>query len=230
MYKEKDKDCLAPENNSKYCFLKVANAFLLLANVLLIILGFYYLPSKSDNTYFSVIIAVLGVLVTVLITWQIWQTIESRHSIEKFKRSVRDSLSSMDDKLNSMDNRIKQIEEHLNSSENNARAAHELSIGYQKYREGFYDDAIKAFAAGLEIQYATSAPRYVRKFMGALFQFKNDNVNIQFSKETKLMVIRSLSLYKTKKADALLNYFVAIEPQYTPAPQQDDLDDNSDAT
>lgn len=91
MSEDKDNDCLDPENNSKCCFFKVANAFLLLANMLLIILGFHYLPTclSEDSGYFSVIVAVLGILITVLITWQIWQTIVSREEIQEARDAVK---------------------------------------------------------------------------------------------------------------------------------------------
>lgn len=78
-----DKDCIGPENNSEYCFFKVANAFLLLANSLLIFLGFYYLSSKEDNSYFSMIVAVLSVLVTVLLGWQIWKSVALEKAIRR---------------------------------------------------------------------------------------------------------------------------------------------------
>lgn len=90
-----DKGCLDPENKDKCCFFKVANAFLLLANMLLLIVGFYYLPSKNDNSYFSVIVAVLAILVTVLITWQIYRTIEWEKrikEIEENNNSIQKSL------------------------------------------------------------------------------------------------------------------------------------------
>lgn len=91
MNEDKDKDCLDPENNSKYCFFKVANAFLLLANLLLIILGFHYMPTRlsEDSSYFSVIVAVLGILVTFLVTWQIGQTLVSREEIKDAKKAAK---------------------------------------------------------------------------------------------------------------------------------------------
>lgn len=84
----KDNDCLDLENNSKCCFFKVANAFLLLANFLLLVVGFYYLPTKQDNAYFSVIVAVLAILVTVLITWQIWQSIDVKNTIKQLQEEA----------------------------------------------------------------------------------------------------------------------------------------------
>lgn len=101
MNEDKNKDCLDPENNSKYCFFKVATAFLLLANLLLIILGFHYLPTRlsEDSSYFSVIVAVLGILVTVLITWQIWQTIISRREVEKATKTAN-RLNKLESELN----------------------------------------------------------------------------------------------------------------------------------
>lgn len=83
MDENNDKDCLDPENNSKYCFFKAANAFLLFANLLLIILGFYYLKSKEDNSYFSMIVAVLSILVTVLLGWQIWKSVALEKAIKR---------------------------------------------------------------------------------------------------------------------------------------------------
>lgn len=78
-----NKDCLDSENNSKYCFFKAANAFLLLANMLLIILGFYYLNSNEDNSYFNMIVAVLSILVTVLLGWQIWKSVALGKAIRR---------------------------------------------------------------------------------------------------------------------------------------------------
>lgn len=89
MNEDKDKDCLGPENNSKYCFFKVANAFLLLANLLLIILGFYYLNSKEDNSYFSMIVSALTILVTVLLGWQIYKSVEFNRAIRKINATQR---------------------------------------------------------------------------------------------------------------------------------------------
>ena len=86
LMEDKDKDCLNPDNNSKYCFLKVANVFLLLANLLLIIIGFHYLPTclEPDSSYFSVIVAVLSILVTVLLGWQIYNAVEMQNVIKKY--------------------------------------------------------------------------------------------------------------------------------------------------
>lgn len=84
---DKDKDCLDPENNSKFCFFKVANAFLLLANVLLIVIGFYYLPNKeSKTTSWEIVSATLSILVTVLIGWQIFSLIK----LESVRKEYRD--------------------------------------------------------------------------------------------------------------------------------------------
>ena len=86
----KDKDCLDPDNNNKFCFFKVANAFLMLANLLLIFLGFHYLPTclSQDSSYFSVIVAVLAILVTVLVTWQIYSLINLETKIKDINNAV----------------------------------------------------------------------------------------------------------------------------------------------
>lgn len=88
MNESADKDCVDADN--KCCFFKVANAFLLLANLLLIIIGFHYMPTctRSDSSYFSVIVAVLGILITVLVTWQIWQVIDTKNIISQMQKQV----------------------------------------------------------------------------------------------------------------------------------------------
>ncbi len=110
MKEANEKDCLDPENKSKCCFFKVANAFLLLANLLLIILGFYYLPGKGDHAYYEVFVYVLGILVTVLITWQIWQTIISRGEIKDLIRANEDLKAGLDTRVDKI---YKDINEHV---------------------------------------------------------------------------------------------------------------------
>jgi hypothetical protein len=84
-----DKERVDTENN-KYRFFKVANAFLLLTNLLLIIIGFHYMPTctRPDSSYFSVIVTVLGILITVLVTWQIWQVIDTKAIISQMQKQV----------------------------------------------------------------------------------------------------------------------------------------------
>lgn len=95
----KDKDCLDPENNSKYCFFKVANAFLLLANMLLIIMGLYFLPNKkSETTTWDILIATLAILVTVLIGWQIYSVFSMRKEIVDFKIQYKKSVEDINRK------------------------------------------------------------------------------------------------------------------------------------
>lgn len=139
---EKYKGCLDLEDNSMCCFFKVANSFLLLANLLLIILGFHYHPTclSEDSSYFSVIVAVLGILVTVLITWQIWQTIISRREVEKATKAI-DKLKNLDNELRTqrslLENRnleiIHLIDAHarLHEAENES----DLSYKYILYAE-----------------------------------------------------------------------------------------------
>lgn len=99
----KDKDCLDPENNSKFCFFKVANAFLLLANFFLILLGFVFLPhdstEKTSGDILSIIVSVLAILVTALIGWQIVQTLESKRALEKFEKTTKDYEKDLQSKV-----------------------------------------------------------------------------------------------------------------------------------
>lgn len=87
-----DKDCLDPEINSKCCFFKVANAFLLIFVFLLSIVLAIYAPRviRGNNLgfdYMGVIIAVLAILVTLLVGWNIFSTIKAeravRHRLER---------------------------------------------------------------------------------------------------------------------------------------------------
>lgn len=94
MNENRDNDCLDPENNSKCCFFKVANAFLLLAVFLLFMVLCFYAPRVIDGKslgfdYIGVIVAILAILVTVLIGWQIWATIDTRRIIERFDERIR---------------------------------------------------------------------------------------------------------------------------------------------
>lgn len=104
----KDKDCLDPENNSKYCFFKVANAFLLFAVFLLFVTLCFYAPRVISGKslgfdYMGVIVAVLGILITALITWQIWQTIISRREVEKATKTAN-RLNKLESELNQQRN------------------------------------------------------------------------------------------------------------------------------
>lgn len=96
MNEDKDKDCLDHENNSKYCFFKVANAFLLLANVILIIFAGAYLPSKALNVdYTAITVAVFGILITVLIGWQIYNAVNIESRISKAERQLNDTFNRL---------------------------------------------------------------------------------------------------------------------------------------
>ena len=118
MNENNDNDWLDPENNSKCCFFKVANAFLLLANMLLIILGFHYLPTclSEDSSYFSVIVAVLGILITVLITWQIWQTITTKGEINEIKKKADEAERNFNDLSNQIDIGLKSNRFYTNAT------------------------------------------------------------------------------------------------------------------
>lgn len=88
MSEDNDKDCLDSENNSKYCFFKVANAFLLLAVFLQFILLCFYAPRviKGNSLgfdYMGVIVAILALLVTCLVAWNIWQIIDTKNTVRK---------------------------------------------------------------------------------------------------------------------------------------------------
>lgn len=104
MSEDKDKDCLDPESSSKLCFFKVANAFLLFAVFLLFIILCFYAPRVISGKslgfdYMGVIVAVLGILITALITWQIWQTIISRREVEKATKTAN-RLNKLESELN----------------------------------------------------------------------------------------------------------------------------------
>lgn len=104
----KDKGCLDPENSSKLCFFKVANAFLLFAVFLLFVILCFYAPRVISGKslgfdYMGVIVAVLGILITALITWQIWQTIISRREVEKATKTAN-RLNKLESELNQQRN------------------------------------------------------------------------------------------------------------------------------
>ncbi len=96
--KHKDNtDCLDSKNNSNYCFFKVANAFLLLAVFLQFILLCFYAPRviKGNSLgfdYMGVVVAVLGILVTALIGWQIYSTIKIRKVQRIISHNAKDCI------------------------------------------------------------------------------------------------------------------------------------------
>lgn len=106
-----DKDCLDPEINSKCCFFKVANAFLLIFVFLLSIVLAIYAPRviRGNNLgfdYMGVIIAVLAILVTLLVGWNIFSTIKAKEELSKAIHDI-DSLKHISEK------EIKQVSEAM---------------------------------------------------------------------------------------------------------------------
>lgn len=154
----KDNDCINPENNSKCCFFKVANAFLLLANLLLLIVGFYYLPTKPDNAYFSIIVAVLAILVTVLITWQIWQTID-------IKNEIKILHSQYQTKLDALANYIKLLEEWRKDYVKEVATEHSFIQGVHVFHKALWDEErvedMPTIIGNLYIQYITALDYYI---------------------------------------------------------------------
>lgn len=96
---KKSGDCLDPENTSKCCFFKVANAFLLLFNFLLIVFGFCVLPNKESTiSTTDILVSTLSILVTILIGWQIFNAIAARREMAEFKRSFTSAFTDLQGK------------------------------------------------------------------------------------------------------------------------------------
>lgn len=98
MNEDKDKDCLDPENKSKCCFFKVANAFLLLAVFLLSVILCFYAPRVINGEslgfdYIGVIVGILSLLVTVLLGWNIFQLMDLK---DMRKRDAREKFNLVD--------------------------------------------------------------------------------------------------------------------------------------
>lgn len=95
MNEDQYKNCLDPENNSKCCFFKVANAFLLLAVFLQFVILCFYAPRVINGKslgfdYMGVIVAVLAALITFAVGWQIWQFIAMRDDIKDAKKVTQE--------------------------------------------------------------------------------------------------------------------------------------------
>lgn len=100
MSEDEDKDCLNLENNSKYCFFKVANAFLLLVVFLQFVILCFYAPRviKGNSLgfdYIGVIVGILAILVTFLVAWQIWATLKSDEKIMRFETDLKDKEAQL---------------------------------------------------------------------------------------------------------------------------------------
>lgn len=86
-YMDDTKDCLNTENNSKCCFFKVANVFLLFAVFLLAVILCIYAPRVINGNslgfdYIGVIVGIFALLVTLLVAWNIWQAIDTKRAVE----------------------------------------------------------------------------------------------------------------------------------------------------
>lgn len=152
MNEDKDKDCLDPENDSKCCFFKVANAFLLLANLILIIFAGAYLPSKTLNVdYTAITVAVFGILITVLIGWQIYNAVNIESRISKAERQLGDTL-------NRLQATETNIEKHALSSEKYSTAVNYMACALTNYYQIRLDREadIKSKARELCVSYTMS--------------------------------------------------------------------------
>lgn len=97
-------ECLNTDNDNKYCFFKIANAFLLFFVFLLSIALAIYAPRvvKDHNLgfdYMGVIVGILALLVTLLVAWQIYNTIRSTHQIERIEEDFKDLERTIDNRV-----------------------------------------------------------------------------------------------------------------------------------
>lgn len=101
------------EKATNAIFFKIANVFLIISNLSLLILGYYNLNSKQDNSYFSVIVAVLCILVTILITWQIWQTVNAEKRLQKIEQDNNQFKIDINNKIQEIKNKTYNISREM---------------------------------------------------------------------------------------------------------------------
>lgn len=102
-------DCLDQENdNNKFCFYKTVNVFLLAAVFIILLFVPVLAPRIIERDdlgfdYMGIIVAIFGVLISILITWQIWQTISSQEDIKNIKR-VATHLNTLEKQVQELRN------------------------------------------------------------------------------------------------------------------------------
>lgn len=148
-------------------------------------------------------IATLGVLVAILIGWQIYSLIDL-HSIR----------NEIDEKLS------ERLEVRLSDYDHEISGALDYIMGRITYQQCFMDDAVFHFAHGLQEQKQTKHPRYVKMLLRGLGQFKKDNLSPIISHSTKKLVLHSLSQLSTSEkyeseALVLFEFFSKIQPSDT---------------
>lgn len=198
----KDKDCLDPENNSKLCFFKVANAFLLLFVFLLFVVLAWYAPRVIQRQslgfdYVGVIVAILAILITVLITWQIWITISSKEEVRKATdalEKLRELKLDLDAHKNLFNQRNLEIKHLIDA---HAKLLHvedtaDLSIQYLSYAEALelfilsnvdlsyeqIDDTLRELGNILMVFQSTKDPLVAWDFIDSQKQFDHHFYNI----------------------------------------------------
>lgn len=93
-------------------FLKIAKNIGLLYSIILTTICICNIFPRSENLnfdYSGVIVAILSILVTVLMGWNIWNAIDMRNEIDKIKKQVEDFYSSIHKKQEELDNKITEL-------------------------------------------------------------------------------------------------------------------------
>lgn len=204
--KHKDNtDCLGPKNNSNYCFFKVANAFLLLAVLLLFVLLCFYAPRviKGNSLgfdYMGVIVAVLGILVTTLIGWQIYSTIKVREELERYKELFPIMQKTVSEKL----------KRDIRDYDKQVQGGIYLVIGLSWSMKGKYEYALDNFIKGLEFQNEYYHPLYEDELVEMIDGIAIHKDYSWLTKEMREKTIRVLGNSKSNKRIKAIERYVKI--------------------
>lgn len=145
------------------------------------------------------LIATLGVIVAIIIGWQIYSLIDL-HTIRK---EINNNFSEL-------------IEARLLDYDHEISGALDYIMGRITYQQFFMDDSVFHFAHGLMEQNVTKHPRYTKLLLKGLSQFEKDKLSPIISPTTKKLVLRSLSQlsanekYEDEVLD-LIEYFSNIQ-------------------
>lgn len=126
----------SPSKSDKYASFTLSIAALVVAGIALAV----SVPRlfKEDDCgnidlgidYLGIIIGLLALMVTLMVAWNIWQTMEAKRSIEKFESKTENYDSDLNAKIEAVKSDwLKEVRALLNTTEQNIANAEQLNRG-----------------------------------------------------------------------------------------------------
>ncbi len=102
-------------------FLKIAKNIGLLYSIILTTICICNIFPRSENLnfdYSGVIVAILSILITILIGWNIWNVIDMKTYIDKAKNQVEDFYSGIKKEQEELDKKITELDKKITELDN----------------------------------------------------------------------------------------------------------------